>query len=143
MKLLLENKANPKLMTQQGINALMIAAGAGWRDGKTRSSDAASVEAMKFLAGLGIDVNYVSPTGETALHSAAQRGSNPTVQALVDLGAKVNALDKQNRTPLDVANGVGGTLGGVRAPQEATVALLAKLGGKAADPLPSEQKPAQ
>ena len=146
MKLLLANKADPKLMTQGGVNALMIAAGAGWRDGKTRAPENDSVQAIQFLAGLGMDVNYASPSGETALHSAAGRGANPVVQTLVDLGAAVNALDKQNRTALDVANGVGGTLGGVRAPQEATVALLAKLGGKpgpgegAADSAP---KPAQ
>jgi len=130
MKFLLANKANPKLSTQAGINALMIAAGAGWRDGKTRAPEANSVEAIRFLAGLGMDVNYVAPSGETALHSAAGRGANLVVQALVDLGAQVNAKDKQNRTPMDVANGVGGTLGGVRAPNEATVALLVKLGGK-------------
>jgi ankyrin repeat protein len=129
MKLLLENKANPKLSTQGGVNALMIAAGAGWRDGKTRAPENDSVEAVKFLTKLGIDVNYASPSGETALHSAAGRGANAVVQALVDLGAEVNAKDKQSRTPLDVANGVGGTLGGVRAALDSTVALLAKLGG--------------
>jgi ankyrin repeat protein len=145
MKLLLDNKANPKLMAQGGVNALMIAAGAGWRDGKTRATDSGSVEAIQFLAKLGMDVNYAAPSGETALHSAAGRGANSVVQALADLGAGINALDKQNRTPLDIANGVGGTLAGVRAPNEATVALLAKLGGKSAPAniAEADPKPAQ
>jgi ankyrin repeat protein len=142
MKFLIANKADPNLMTQAGVNALMIASGSGWRDGKTRAPENDSVEAIKFLAGLGMDVNYAAPSGETALHAAAGRGANPVVQVLADLGADVNALDKQKRTPLDVANGVGGTLGGVRAPQEATVALLAKLGGKAGQ-TDSASSPAQ
>jgi len=141
MKFLLANKADPKLSTQGGVNALMIAAGAGWRDGKTRAPENASVEAIKFLAGLGMNVNYAAPSGETALHSAAGRGANPVVQVLVDLGADVNAKDKQNRTALDIANGVGGTLGGVRAPQEATVALLAKLGGKTGQVATADSSP--
>ena len=42
----------------------------------------------------------------TALHFAAQKGSNPVVQFLADHGATLDVKDSNNRTPLDVANGV-------------------------------------
>lgn len=128
MKLLLDNKANVKATTATGVNALMIAAGTGWRDGKSRASEANSVEAVKILASMGLDVNYAATNGETALHGAAARGADPVAQALIDLGANVNTKDKSNRTPLDVANGVGAGVGGVRAPHETTAALLLKHG---------------
>ncbi|MEO8100222.1 MAG: ankyrin repeat domain-containing protein [Acidobacteriota bacterium] len=130
MKLLLDNKANVKLTTQAGVDALMLAAGTAWRDGKTRASDANSVEAIKMLVALGLDVNHVAANGETALHGAAGRGSDPVIQILLDLGADVNAKDRTNRTAIDIANGVGAGVGGVRAPHESTIALLVKFGGK-------------
>jgi ankyrin repeat protein len=130
MKLLLEHKANLHATTQAGANAMLIAAGTGWRDGKTRAPDAASVEAVKFLAGLGLSVNAANPsTGETPLHAAAGRGSDLVVEALLALGADINAKDRGNRTPLDIANGAGGAPGAVRAPHESTVALLRSRGG--------------
>lgn len=126
MKLLLDNKANLRATTATGVNALMIAAGAGWRDGKSRAAEANSVEAVKMLVSAGLDVNYAASNGETALHGAAGRGADSVVQTLVDLGADVNIKDRTNRTPYDVANGAGA---GVRVPHESTAALLAKLGG--------------
>lgn len=138
MKLLLDNKANVNTTTAAGVNALMIAAGTGWRDGKSRATDANSVEAVKLLAGMGLDINSVATNGETPLHGAASRGSDPVVQALIDLGANVNIKDKANRTPLDAANGVGAGVGGVRAPHETTVALLEKHGGVSGQAAPAK-----
>ncbi|MCU1338251.1 MAG: ankyrin repeat protein [Bryobacterales bacterium] len=131
MKLLLENGANPKMKTADDVTAVMMSAGISYRDGKTRGTEAESVEALKMLLDLGIDVNAVSArSGETAMHGAAGRGADLIVQFLADHGASVNAKDKQGRTPIDSASGVGATVGGVRSPHDSTVALLTKLGGK-------------
>ncbi len=97
---------------------------------------------------MGLDINYAATSGETALHGAAGRGADPVVQALIDLGANVNAKDKTNRTPLDVANGLGAAIGGVRSPHETTAALLEKHGGVAgmtapAAPLTADAAPAK
>ncbi|MEI9815206.1 MAG: ankyrin repeat domain-containing protein [Acidobacteriota bacterium] len=130
MKVLLENKADAKAVTATGANAMLVAAGTGWRDGKTNAPNEKSVAAIQYLVSLGFDVNYASPTtGETALHAAAGRGSNPVVEALVALGANVNAKDKQSRTAMDVANGVSNGPAAQRVVHEDTAALIAKLGG--------------
>ncbi|MEO5925534.1 MAG: ankyrin repeat domain-containing protein [Bryobacteraceae bacterium] len=139
MKFLLANKANLNATTTAGANAMLIAAGMGWRDGKTHAPDGDSVEAVKYLASLGMPVNVVAGNGETPLHGASGRGSDPVVAALAALGGDLNALDKVGRTPYDMAMGVGAGAG--RSPQESTMALLMKLGGKPA-PKP-EPKPLQ
>jgi hypothetical protein len=59
------------------------------------------------LAEAGLDVNAFNGNGQTALHIAAQRGADEIVTALVDLGAELTLRDKQKRTPLDLALGVG------------------------------------
>ena len=130
MKLLMENKANPKTATSAGVNALMFAAGASWRDGKTRAPEADSIEAVKWLVSMGFDVNETATNGETALHGAAGRGADIVVQLLVDLKADVNAKDKNGKTPYDAASG-GAIPGGVKLPHDTTMELLKKLGGRA------------
>ena len=130
MRLLLGKGADPKMKTEDDVTAVMMSAGISYRDGKTRGTEAESVEALKILLDLGIDVNAVSArSGETAMHGAAGRGADQVVQFLADHGASVNAKDKQGRTPIDSANGVGAGVGGVRSPHDTTVALLTKLGG--------------
>jgi ankyrin repeat protein len=60
------------------------------------------------------------------MHGAAARGADLIIQFLADHGAKFNIRNKQERTPLDVAMGVGGVAntGGIAHP--ATVALIQK-----------------
>jgi ankyrin repeat protein len=136
MRILLEKGANPKMKTADDVTAAMMSAGISYRDGKTRGTEAESVEALKMLLDLGIDVNAVSArSGETAMHGAAGRGADQIVQFLADHGAGVNAKDKQGRTPIDSASGVGAGAGGVRSPHDSTVALLTTLGGKAGAPI--------
>jgi ankyrin repeat protein len=136
MKLLVAAGADPRATTQDGAGAMHLAAGLSWRDGKTRASAEESVAAVKYLGSLGLSISEVtSRSGETPLHGAAGRGADGLVQALVDLGADVNALDKSKRTPLDMANGAGGPANQVRVTHDSTAALLAKLGGKSGQAL--------
>lgn len=128
MKLLLDNKAKARWTTSAGVNALMLAAGASWRDGKTRAPEADSVAAVKWLVSMGFDVNAAAINGETALHGAAMRGADLVVQTLVDLKADVNSKDRNGKTPYDAASG-GAIPGGVRLPHDTTMELLKKLGG--------------
>jgi ankyrin repeat protein len=48
----------------------------------------------------------VNSMGLTALHGAANRGSNDIIKFLVEKGAKLDAKDKEGRTPLNWAEGV-------------------------------------
>ncbi len=91
---------------------------------------------MSLLLERGADINAVNANGDTALHVAVTKGDE-LVKFLVEKGAKLDAKDKYNRTPLDVAMGVpGGGRGRGGAPPEPppvyekTAALLKELASK-------------
>jgi uncharacterized protein len=128
MRLLLDAGADPKLTTKDGSNALMFAAGVGYRDKNTKGTDAEALEALKVAIAAGLDLNEANSKGENALHGASLRGGDIVVQFLVDSGAKINAKTKQGFTGLDIAMGKS-TVGQLPVPKESTVALLRKLGG--------------
>ena len=93
----------------------------------------------------GVDVNAFNANGQTILHNAAGRGANSIVQYVAEKGARLDRRDKQNRTALDVALGIGG--GGRRGGaargrgaqvNEKTAALLRDLMAKQGLPVPSD-----
>lgn len=110
MRLLLDAGADPKLTRPNQANALMFAAGLGWRDGSPaapsydQGTEKDAVEAIKLCVEAGLDINATTTTGDTALHLAISgRASEVIVRYLVDNGANLQAKNKQSRTPLDVA----------------------------------------
>ena len=97
MKLLLAHGADPKIDTTFHVSALQVAAGIGWVEGITYEwSPESTLEAVKMLIDLGIDVNEQADTGRTALHGAAHKGRSDVVQVLVDHGAKLDVRDYGN-----------------------------------------------
>jgi ankyrin repeat protein len=97
MKLLLAHGADPKIDTVLHVTALQVAAGIGWVEGITYEwSQAQTLEAVKTLIDLGLDVNAQADTGRTALHGAAHKGRSDVVQVLVDHGAKLDVRDYGN-----------------------------------------------
>ena len=59
---------------------------------------------LKFLIDLGLPIDTSNPTGETALHFAAQTPGNFTIaKYLLEMGADVNADAKEAGTPLHTA----------------------------------------
>ena len=110
MRLLLAAGADPKKMQPTGANALMLAAGLGWRDGSPaapaydQGSEQDAIDAIKVCVASGLDINATTTTGETALHAAVSgRGAVAIVKFLVENGANLSAKNKQGRTPLEVA----------------------------------------
>jgi ankyrin repeat protein len=102
MKLLLAKGADPKIPTTNNVTALAVASGIGWVQGITYEwSEQRSLEAVKILLDLGVDVNAVDGDGRTALHGAAHKGRNDVVQLLVDHGAKLDARDNGSRDTLN------------------------------------------
>ncbi len=97
MKLLLAHGADPKIDTVLHVTALQVAAGIGWVEGITYEwSPESTLEAVKMLLDLGLDVNAQADTGRTALHGAAHKGRTDVIQVLADHGAKLNVRDYGN-----------------------------------------------
>lgn len=77
------------------------------------STDASGESAMSAAMQDGADavqallgeqyVNTVDDSGMTAAHIAAEMGSHKIIQRLIAIGADINILDGQGRSPLDIA----------------------------------------
>jgi len=134
MRMLVDAGANPALTQRDYTNALMIAAAGGGRPSSYvtagASAESLALEAVRLCVEHGADVNAFNANGQTALHSAAQRGADSIVRYLAERGARLNIRNKQGRTPLDLTSGRGGGRGGPTAPRESTAALLRQLGAK-------------
>ena len=97
MKLLLARGADPKIATVLGVTALQVAAGIGWVEGITYEWSAqTTLDAVKMLIDLGLDVNAQADTGRTALHGAAHKGRTEVIQVLADHGAALDVRDYGN-----------------------------------------------
>jgi ankyrin repeat protein len=128
MKLLLARGADPKISTFAGTTALMAAAGVNWVFDQTADEgQKALLEAVQLCVDLGLDVNAINSMGLTAVHGAANRGSDDIIRFLVSKGARVDVKDKEGRTPLAWAEGV--FLATIPArPKPSSIALLKELG---------------
>jgi uncharacterized protein len=130
MRLLLDSGADPNIDTVQGTTALMAAAGINWIPGQTFTrGEADYVEAVKLCLERGAPVNASNSLGLTAMHGAANRGWTSIMQILADHGAKIDAKDKEGRTPMVFAKGIFLAVRPPVAKPEA-IALLQKLSGQ-------------
>ena len=114
LRALVAGGADPKLTMPNGSNALMFAAGLGWRNGSPaapsydQGSDEEAVESLRFLLELGLDIHGTNDAGDTALHAAVSgRGSEAIIAFLVGQGANPEAKNKRGQTPLSIATARG------------------------------------
>ena len=82
--------------------------------------------ARYFLEDLAVDVNVRDADGFTALHHAAARGDNQTIQYLIGRGADVLVVNRNGQTTVDMANSPEQRT----QPFPETIALLEALGAK-------------
>jgi ankyrin repeat protein len=130
MRLLLEHGADPTIGTFEGTTPLMAAAGVNWVFDQTFDEGVeARLAAVKLCHELGNDVNAVNSMGLTALHGAANRGSDDIITFLVEKGAKLDVKDKEGRTPLTWAEGVFLATHPAK-PKPSSIALIKKLLGE-------------
>jgi ankyrin repeat protein len=127
MRVLLEAGANPLATTDDGVTALMTAAGIGFRQGTRPKLEPEVLAAVTLAVERGGDVNATDAEGYTALHGAAFRGVNAVVLYLLERGARIDAKTKDGRTPLDIANDATDARS-----QPETAALLRALVAKSA-----------
>jgi uncharacterized protein len=110
MKLLLSYGADPKMVMKNGNNALMLAAGLGYRDGnmavptKDRGTPEEAIAAIQLCLDHGVSINTKGANGDTALHDAVNgREGLEVVRYLIDHGADVAAKNARGQTALDAA----------------------------------------
>jgi len=97
----------PLMAALKGGNGAPIAGGPGftrigppqYREPGTRDP----LEALKLLLAAGADPNAKAPDGSTPLHQAVQEEQVPIIRALAAAGAKLDAVNKDNLTPLLLA----------------------------------------
>jgi ankyrin repeat protein len=70
-----------------------------------RRTMGSGIEAVKYLVGLGVDVNAANAAGDTALHAAAYHGFNTVIQYLAEHGARLDVRNKRGETLLMTATG--------------------------------------
>jgi ankyrin repeat protein len=143
MKLLVEGGADPNATLPNGTTPLMVASGLTQVQGpRARRGDVSqfytnwnerdSLEAVKFLVGLGADVNATNASGQTALHGAAYMGGNSVVRFLVERGANLDVQDAQGQTPYRLAEGHLNIAGQGVTEWPETAALFRELGANTA-----------
>jgi len=134
MRLLLDYGADPAIRTVGGTTALMAAAGINWVVDQTYDEGPKRLlEAVKLCYELGMDVNAVNSMGLTAVHGAANRGSDDIIRFLVEKGARLDVKDKEGRTPLTWAEGVFLATHPAK-PKPSSIALIRQLMGQSAGP---------
>ncbi|MFM2126113.1 MAG: hypothetical protein RL328_2564, partial [Acidobacteriota bacterium] len=146
IELLLKYGADVNQPLKNGTTPLMFATGLGRGVSafqKDTGTEAELLAAAKLLLDHGADINAISAAGQTAMHFAAQatdanfpQPSDDMVKFLASRGARLDVIDRQNRGPIEMAQGQGlrGRAGGPVKLREGTIALLTQLGAKPAPP---------
>jgi hypothetical protein len=97
----------PMMVAMTGGRGASFAAGPGFdRIGAPpfrEPSNRDPLEATKVLLAAGANPNAKSPDGSTLLHQAVTARQVPIIKALVAAGAKLDAVNKENLTPLLLA----------------------------------------
>ena len=97
----------PMMVAINGGRGAAFAAGPGFdRLGPPpfrETSNREPYEAIKVLLAAGANPNAKSPDGATLLHQAVAARQVPIINALVEAGAKLDAVNKDNLTPLLLA----------------------------------------
>ena len=127
MRLLASGGANPHIRARNGTTSLMVAAGMAWMENEVPLDSKDYLPATKYAIELGVDVNAVNNTGNSAIHGTISGGFNPVIELLAASGGDVNIKNKRGDTALKQSLGYGAA-GGYHVSED-TAEVLRKLGG--------------
>jgi uncharacterized protein len=140
VRLLLAAGADPRHTMPNGSTALMYAAGLGWRNGSPlapsyeQGSEQEAIETLRTLLDIGLDIRAKNETGDSVLHAALGRGSEPIVRFLLEAGADPAVVDAKGQTPLALAEARRAPEPVVELLRSAGSAATAGVASSAADP---------
>jgi len=102
---LLDAGADPMIATEDKVDALLMAAGAGATLSEERPSEAKALalKTVQLLVEKGLDVNTAGHFGWTPLHLAAYHGEDDVITYLIEKGANPNTMDGFGQTPLSIS----------------------------------------
>ena len=103
MRLLVEHGADPTLVPDNEVPALLFASGAQRLLVNSRATEERSIEAVQAAMDLGAKITDTDAQGNTVLHGAAKVRSPNLVQFLVDQGADLFAKNAAGETAEDLA----------------------------------------
>lgn len=109
MRALVDLGADPLLTASDDSTALMAATGIGRKmEDASAGTEAEILESAKYLLELGVDIDAVNKSGETAMHGAAYKNLPKVVAYLDEQGADVKIWHQRNKrgsTPYLIAAG--------------------------------------
>ena len=114
MRILVAAGGDPLLTTNDNTTALMVAAGADYVEGQDKygrrsypayyeTIQRRALEATKLCLELGLDINAVNDSGQTALHGAVYMGGTLIAPYLVEQGAEMDVINLRGQTPWMIA----------------------------------------
>src|SRR4029453_9545005 len=106
LRSLLDGGANPALTQKDYSNVAMIL-----MNGRGAGSETTILDVIKLCVARGLDIDAFNVNGQRLLTLAVQRGNNSILRYLAESGAKLDMKNKQGRTPMDIALGVGAPVG--------------------------------
>ena len=106
MRILADNGADPRLASNDGTTALMVAAGLGRYLAESRVTEPRALATVKLALELGGEINAVNDSGNAALHGAAHTKADTIIEFLAKNGAELNLPNKRGQTPLTIADTV-------------------------------------
>jgi ankyrin repeat protein len=141
MRTLAELGADPLVLNKEKSTALMAAAGLGTRSpGEDAGTEPEVLEALQAALDLGVEINAVNSSGETAMHGAAYKNLPRAAEFLALNGASLSVWNRKNDygwTPLTIARGY--RIGNFK-PSPETVAAFEKLMRDAGVTPPTEKE---
>ena len=140
LQVLLELGADPAIPNADGATAVLAAAGVGDLGSglEAAGTESESIEVLRKLQQLGLDINVADVNGETAMHGAAYQNWPRLIEYLDQQGMKPEVWNRPNRwgwTPLIIAHGY--REGNFR-PDAATIACLERIMQQRGQPIPAD-----
>jgi uncharacterized protein len=121
IRVLLEAGASVDARQDDGSSVLHVMATARPTRGDEEAATARDL--LDLLLESGAEIEAVAMDGQTSMHRAARNGNAGFVTVLFERGARVDAKDKEGRTPLDIVAAPG------RSNNPEIAALLKRLAG--------------